>query len=81
MPLVQEALQYDEMRSVGRTRLRRNYIVVKCIMCGQEGHNRKGYPRRAFIHSQNTTSEPQDTNSDAIGAGNTNPLAPSPRDA
>ncbi|KAL5579744.1 hypothetical protein UlMin_012186 [Ulmus minor] len=40
-------LQSDEVRVGGRLKLRRNYIVVTCKKCGQQGHNRTTCDKRS----------------------------------
>ncbi|KAK0586338.1 hypothetical protein LWI29_005213 [Acer saccharum] len=40
-------LQSDEVRVGGKTKLRRNYVVLRCTKCRQEGHNKSTCDRRA----------------------------------
>ncbi|KAK0594585.1 hypothetical protein LWI29_037000 [Acer saccharum] len=39
-------LQADEVRVGGKTKLRRNYVVIRCSICKQEGHNKSTCERR-----------------------------------
>ena len=45
-PKKARALQADEVRVGGKTKLRRNYVVVRCSLCKQEGHNKSTCERR-----------------------------------
>ncbi|KAK2648069.1 hypothetical protein Ddye_015558 [Dipteronia dyeriana] len=38
-------LQSDKVRVGGKTKLRKNYVVIRCTKCRQEGHNRGTYDR------------------------------------
>ncbi|KAK2635805.1 hypothetical protein Ddye_030597 [Dipteronia dyeriana] len=46
IPKNMRTLQSDEVRIGNTTKLRRNYVVVRCRKCGKEGHNRVTYERR-----------------------------------
>ncbi|KAI9161605.1 hypothetical protein LWI28_018990 [Acer negundo] len=45
-PKKAKALQADEVRVEGKTKLRRNYVVVRCSICKQERHNKSTCERR-----------------------------------
>ena len=40
------ALQADEVRVGGKIKLKRTYVLVRCSMCKQEGHNKSTCERR-----------------------------------
>ncbi|KAK1560630.1 hypothetical protein Q3G72_028988 [Acer saccharum] len=44
-------MQCDEVRVGGITKLRRNYITVRCSKCRQQGHNRTTCDKRAATES------------------------------
>ncbi|KAI9200215.1 hypothetical protein LWI28_004264 [Acer negundo] len=46
-PKMARNLQSNEVRVGGKTKLRRNYVVLRCTKCRQEGHNRGTCDRRA----------------------------------
>ncbi|KAK0578701.1 hypothetical protein LWI29_014835 [Acer saccharum] len=46
-PKKARAFQADEIRVGGKSKLRRNYVVVRCSMCKQEGHNKSTCERRS----------------------------------
>ncbi|KAI9169978.1 hypothetical protein LWI28_020450 [Acer negundo] len=45
-PTKARALQADEVRVGGKTKFRRNYVVVRCSMCKQKEHNKSTCERR-----------------------------------
>ena len=53
MPKKARKLQSDEVRTGGKTRLRRNYIVVRYSKCGQEYHNGSTCDKRTRTSSVN----------------------------
>ncbi|KAL5538450.1 hypothetical protein UlMin_045546 [Ulmus minor] len=58
-------LQSDEVRVGGRLKLRRNYIVVTCKKCGQQGHNRTTCDKRSGRRDEG----------DGVAAGSTSAVA------
>ncbi|KAK2638659.1 hypothetical protein Ddye_026454 [Dipteronia dyeriana] len=45
-------MQPDEVRVGGKTKLRRDYVVIRCTKCRQEGHNWGTCDRRAGMNGE-----------------------------
>ncbi|KAK1587400.1 hypothetical protein Q3G72_012459 [Acer saccharum] len=51
-------LQSDEVRVGGKTKLMRNYVMVRCSMCKKEGHNNSTCEKRAGRNFDGSSLQP-----------------------
>ncbi|KAL5574783.1 hypothetical protein UlMin_016482 [Ulmus minor] len=70
-------LQSDEVRKGGTIKLRKNYYIGRCGLCGQVGHNRRQCSKRGQSSQATDSSQPTATTTQPR-ATSTEPAAPTP---
>ena len=71
-------LQGDEVKKGGTSKLRKNYYVGRCGICGQRGHNKRSCSKRAQSSQPMDTSQEQPPPCEAPPAASAMPSQPQP---
>ena len=71
-------LQGDEVRKGGTTKLRKNYYVGRCGICGQRGHNKRSCSKQAQSSQSINTSHDQPPPCEAPPSASAMPSQPQP---